>query len=372
MDLKGANRPINTVHSRTNMGANDVRFFIPTTSTPPMMHPPWFSSHQVALAALLLLSALGIPISTAFGAELVECRRIWDAAPHNAFTDLARWKQRWWCVFREGQGHVSPDGAIRLLVSEDGTEWKPVRRFASERADMRDSKLSVTPSGQLMVIAAAAVHGAKDSKKPSAWENYAWFSGNGSDWSAPQPVGETNVWLWRLTWSGAQGLAIGYDTLAENFVRLYRTKDGKRFDVVVDSLLHEQSPNEHGMVFLGDGTAQCLMRRDGKPGLGLFGVSSPPYRDWNWKEVGAKIGGPALIRLPDERLIAVVRLYDAKVRTSVCALDASTGTLSEMLALPSGGDCSYAGLVWHEEKLWISYYSSHEAKTSIYLAKVRL
>ena len=31
-----------------------------------------------------------------------------------------------------------------------------------------------------------------------------------------------------------------------------------------------------------------------------------------------------------------------------------------------------AGLVWHAGLLWVSYYSSHEGKTSIYLAKVRL
>ena len=40
--------------------------------------------------------------------------------------------------------------------------------------------------------------------------------------------------------------------------------------------------------------------------------------------------------------------------------------------LPSGGDCSYPGLVWHENLLWMSYYSSHEDNhTSIYLAKVK-
>src|SRR5205085_7380324 len=43
-----------------------------------------------------------------------------------------------------------------------------------------------------------------------------------------------------------------------------------------------------------------------------------------------------------------------------------------VLTLPSGGDTSYAGLVWHEGLLWVSYYSSHEGKASIYLAKVRL
>ena len=43
-----------------------------------------------------------------------------------------------------------------------------------------------------------------------------------------------------------------------------------------------------------------------------------------------------------------------------------------MLTLPSGGDTSYAGLVLHKGLLWVSYYSSHEGKTRIYLAKVRL
>ena len=44
----------------------------------------------------------------------------------------------------------------------------------------------------------------------------------------------------------------------------------------------------------------------------------------------------------------------------------------ERLKLPSGGDCSYPGLVWHEGVLWVSYYSSHEGRTMIYLARVQL
>jgi len=40
--------------------------------------------------------------------------------------------------------------------------------------------------------------------------------------------------------------------------------------------------------------------------------------------------------------------------------------------LAFGGDTSYAGLVLHDGLLWVSYYSLHEGKTSIYLAKVQL
>jgi len=40
------------------------------------------------------------------------------------------------------------------------------------------------------------------------------------------------------------------------------------------------------------------------------------------------------------------------------------------LILPSGGDCSYPGMVWDKGKLWVSYYSSHEGATDIYLARI--
>jgi len=52
--------------------------------------------------------------------RLVRSGMIWDAAPHNAFTDLYRWKDRWYCSFREGTAHASYDGAARLLGSADG------------------------------------------------------------------------------------------------------------------------------------------------------------------------------------------------------------------------------------------------------------
>ncbi len=42
------------------------------------------------------------------------------------------------------------------------------------------------------------------------------------------------------------------------------------------------------------------------------------------------------------------------------------------LVLPSGGDNSYPGMVWHDGLLWMSYYSSHEDKTNVYLAKIKV
>ncbi len=92
--------------------------------------------------------------------------------------------------------------------------------------------------------------------------------------------------------------------------------------------------------------------------------------------MGTRVGGPHILQLPDGRIVAAVRLYDGRVRTSLCWLNSETGALTEFQTLPSGGDTSYPGLVWHEDALWVSYYSAHEVgnkdfKTAVYMAKVK-
>jgi hypothetical protein len=47
--------------------------------------------------------------------------------------------------------------------------------------------------------------------------------------------------------------------------------------------------------------------------------------------------------------------------------------LEPLLTLPSGGDTSYAGIAdAGDGTLRVTYYSSHEGKTAIYLATVRI
>jgi hypothetical protein len=299
--------------------------------------------------------------------QLIEVRKIWDQASHNAFTDLIRFRDSWWCTFREGQGHVSPDGALRVLTSTDGRTWQSTARLESAKADLRDPKLSLTPSGQLMITAAAAWH----APNPASHQTMVWFSTDGRVWSQPASIGDPGMWLWRTTWNRGVAYNVGYSCQQDQFVRLYHSQNGRRFEVLVDRLFTEGYPNETSLRFADDGRIWCLLRRDGDPATAQLGTAVEPYTHWQWKDLAIRIGGPHWIRLPDGRQVAAVRLYDGRVRTSLCWLDLEEGTLREFLALPSGGDTSYAGLVWHEELLWVSYYSSHEGKTSIYLAKVR-
>jgi hypothetical protein len=301
-------------------------------------------------------------------AELVEVRRIWDRAPHNAFTDLIRFRDRWFCAFREGATHASPDGALRVLTSDDGRGWASAARIASDAADLRDPKLSVTPDGRLMLCAAAALH------PPAAARHRTtvWFSRDGHDWGEGVAVGEPDVWLWRVAWHGGAAYGVGYGTAGRRFARLYKSRDGAGFEPLVATLFEKGEPSEAALAFLPDGTCLCLLRCDGKGATAQLGRSRPLYTEWAWKDLGVRVGGPALIRLPGGRLVAGVRLSDGGPRTALCWLDPESGELEEFLRLPSGGDTSYPGLVWHDGRLWVSYYSSHEGKAAIYLARVEL
>ncbi len=299
-------------------------------------------------------------------ATLVDCRRIWAHAPHNAFTNLLWHRDQWYCVFREGGGHVSPEGNLRVLTSKDGRRWWPLALVTLPGKDLRDAQITATPDGKLMLSGAAAVYG---KNKQRTFQSMVWFSQDGRTWSEGTPVADKNVWLWRITWHGDTAYGIGYSTDdKDRFIRLYTSKDGKQWDTHVSKLLTEKYPNETKLLFLKDGRCLCLLRRGG---TGMIGQAKPPYKEWTWKDLGVPIGGPNMIRLPDGRFVAAVRLYKPKVRTALCWIDPDKGTLREFMTLPSGGDTSYPGLVWRDGLLWISYYASHEGKTSIYIAKVK-
>lgn len=316
----------------------------------------------------LLLLALSPLLSAATKPEILSVKKIWDSAPHNAFTDLIKHQGKWFCTFREGTAHVSDDGAIQVLQSEDGDKWKSWYRLSLPGEDLRDPKICLTPSGAFMLTFASADR----SGTPVRHVSKSAFLSSSGQLTGPFVIGDPNMWLWRTTWHKGVAYSVGYETTTEKIVRLYHSRDGRKFEVLVPKLFDQGYPNETGLIFTADDTAICLLRRDGNPASGQLGSSRPPYKEWSWKDLGVKIGGPQLLQLPDGRLLAGVRLYDQKVRTSIVEINSAAATLTELIPLPSNGDSSYPGLVWDNGILHASYYSSHEGKTSIYFARLRL
>jgi len=137
-------------------------------------------------------------------------------------------------------------------------------------------------------------------------------------------------------------------------------------------------PTEVALRFDSDGTCYALVRRDRRgddPSSAMLGISPPGYKQWQWKDLGSEFngfGGPNFIQIPGGHWLATGRMHDGGAHTAICYLDVENGAMTKLAKLPSGGDTSYPGMVWHNNILYISYYSSHEGKTSIYLAKVKV
>jgi hypothetical protein len=326
----------------------------------------------IALATSLSSADILAPKKPKAEAQIVAIQKIWDRAPHSAFTDLLRRDDRWFCAFREGQAHVSPDGAIRVLSSADGERWSPWARLDHPVADLRDPKLAVAPNGQLMLSAAGAMHQPSDARH----KTFVWYSGDGRDWQGPLFVGDPDYWLWRPTWYRGKAYGFGYSTGASRdhrTLRVYLSLDGKDFRALNHNVFDQGGPSETSMVFLSDGSALSIMRRDEGPKTALLGRSQAPYRSWNWTDLGVRVGGPQMLRLPDSRIVVASRLHEPDAHTALSWLDPDNARLTEFLRLPSSGDSSYPGLVFHDDLLWVSYYSTHEnSRSSIYVAKVKL
>ncbi|MDX9753229.1 MAG: exo-alpha-sialidase [bacterium] len=311
--------------------------------------------------------------------KLLSVQKIWDQGNHNAFTDLVWYKDRFFCVFREGAGHVSPEGTIRVLSSRDGKQWGSTALLSLAGYDLRDPKISVDPiQDRLMILGGAAKR--EGTQTATEHRSFLTFSADGSTWESLTWIAAQNQWLWRLTWHDSKAWGVAYDCglqdrNAKSYgTRLYCSGDGREYIEWVAPLFEEHGPTEATLRFAADGTAYCLQRRDGKENnTALLGTSQPPYQEWQWKDLGIYYGGPEFMAIPGSRWLAVGRVFTPEgARTQVCALDVEQGQLHPLLTLPSGGDTSYPGMVWRDGKVWISYYASHEGKTSIYIAEIEV
>jgi hypothetical protein len=333
-------------------------------------------NHYLCYVAILFapineaLRAAELPVE----ATIIEVRRIADDAPHSAFTDLIRFNGQFICAFRQGRSHVSTDGRITVLASSDGETWSKAAELKHPDFDLRDASLSITPDGSLMLVGGASPRKQDNESAPTG--TFVAFSADARTWTEPQIIVEPGRWLWRTTWHEGQAFGVSYAAGATSRVASLMVSDnGREFREAVPNLLDEGWPTEAVIRFADDGTAYCLQRRDGTApaNSAYLGVSRAPYTQWTWKDLGIYFGGPNLTQSPRGRWIAAGRIVrDGNSTTDLASLDVESNELVPLLTLPSGGDTSYPGLAWHDDVLWVSYYSSHEGKAMIYVAQVRI
>ncbi len=333
---------------------------------------------------LLLILICGICTGTYANKneDSLKVYKIWDLARHNAFPDLIRHNNFFYCTFREGDSHVDNlnNGKVRVVRSKNAKNWETVALFEMDGVDVREARLSVTPSGQLMAILAAGVW--KDNAYLSL-EPYVSFS----DKSGKNFGKLTNVivdpsisrdldWIWRVSWHKDTGYGVLYkvkqgERSGKWTAHLLKTKDGIRYENVSQFEVGG-NPNESSIRFDRNGKMYVMIRRESEDRMGILGHSDYPYTSWNYDKLAWSLGGPNFLFLNDHQLVMGSRYHEnSKAYTALFVTDLS-GVAEKKILLPSGGDTSYPGMVIFDDKLWVAYYSSHEGKSNIYMAELDL
>jgi hypothetical protein len=313
---------------------------------------------------------------------LLSAVRIWNQAEHCAFTDLIEYQGVFFCCFREADEHaLGENGSVRIIKSVDGKNWVASAFLKKEGLDLRDPKFSILPDGRLMITLGGSIY--REGEYLGCDPQVA-FSDNGINWSKIESLKMPNEWIWRVTWHEDYGYGVSYrlsnpaDVDQPWIQTLFQTKDGLHYTPITQLTVPKYA-SEATLRFLSDGTMIALTRRYGS---GWIGISTSPYTSWRWSETGFQLGGPNFLILSDGEMWAASRLYTkeaGKLYTKEAGKSATYTAIYRMtltsctpeLILPSGGDTGYPGMVYKKGTLYVSYYSSHEGQSSIYLAQVQ-
>ena len=194
--------------------------------------------------------------------DVVEVKKIWDAAPHSAFTSLTKFKDEWFVTFREGSGHVpGTDGGVRILVSKNDSTWESAALLTEAGVDLRDPKFCTAPDGRLMLTMGGSIYDGTSAsgahRKPTAARTRTAFSSDGRMWTAPLPCCDEGQWLWSSTLHDKNLYGVAYPVADESKseLSLWSSPDGAKFSRVTTldpgrNIL----PNETTLRFTEDGT----------------------------------------------------------------------------------------------------------------------
>ncbi|CAG5002358.1 hypothetical protein DYBT9275_02874 [Dyadobacter sp. CECT 9275] len=322
--------------------------------------------------------------NAAIPADSISITRVWDKEQHNAFPDLIQFKDYFYITFREGANHVGNEnnGKVRIIRSKNRKDWESVALFDMDAEDVREARLSLRPDGTLMAIVAAGIF--KDGKYLTLAPYVSFSDKTGTHFSTPEKttfskeIAPALDWIWRITWHKGIGYGIMYSVdykmvdgkrVRTMYAQLLRTKDGKSYEKVPGVAING-SPNESTIRFDSHDNMYVLARRETDDQMGILAVSAFPYRTWEYHKLSQRLGGPNFQFMGKDRLVIGTRMHEGNAASTALHVTDLKGKILKTIKLPSGGDNSYPGMVLDKKILWVAYYSSHEGKAMIYLARV--
>ena len=294
--------------------------------------------------------------------------RIWDKAPHNAYTDLIKFNGTYYCSYSEEYSSfidtTKARGGIRILRSKTGKNWESVALIQKEGMDLCNPRFSITPDRQIMIIMDGSV-------SPLV----SFSDKKGDVFFDPETVNADNTIilgkkrLWKVTWFRGTGYALLYKPNSkEDKLSLLKTIDGKNFEKItkikVDGLL-----NESTLRFDQKGTMYALISREDGDEKGTLGISIWPYTEWRYCKMNNSQNKFNFTIVNKNIVMVATGVSVPELNTRIVVVN-KNGYLKEIVKLPLGKDSFYPGILTEPANLLVSCCSSHEGKSAIYLVKV--
>lgn len=302
---------------------------------------------------------------------------VWNKAPHNAFTDLIKFNNAYYCVFREGKNHLSYDGKLRIVRSMDGKKWDSFTLLALPAEDLRDPHFFIDNNNQLSVSSNARIQGKDDEAVCFKLKN------NGFVQTDKVNV-DNDYWLWGFTKRRDKLYTIGYNTKQICYSRVNSAKPKLMMFENTDTacinygrIQPEQwlskdfkCPSEASLVFTTDSTLIVIVRDENTQGKSHLGISKYPFTTWDWKLFPYHLRGPKLALLPDGKIFLCAASMVAFNTTYYAILNPDDFSIEKIKAFPSGGDTGYPGVIIEGSSALVSYYSSHEGNARVYIQRI--
>ncbi len=344
---------------------------------------------------VLLVLAIGVLAPAAPADQLPRVtvsnvRRVFHNGEHNAFTDLVRFRDKFYLTFRScPDGHmVHPTASIIVLASDDAKSWRQVHRFAVKKRDTRDPHF-LAFNDRLFVYTGTWYSG-ETTIPPADYDlnkhlGYAVWTADGRQWNGPVMLeGTFGHYIWRANTFGGKAFLCGrrkidFEVAPRGEGRNVQSAMLESDDGLIwrtRTLFQPDRGDETAFQFEPDGSIVAIGRRGGSPAQLL--KSKPPYTTWERTDLGRYVGGPLLARWGGRYVVGGRKSTgDRGSKTAMYWL--VDGELHEFAELPSGAGTSYPGFVasdaTHAVMSWSSSHETDDAGktiTAIYMADLEI
>jgi hypothetical protein len=293
---------------------------------------------------------------------------------HNENTDLIRWGDKTYLVFRGGEASQigSPTARLKIWESSDaGDTWSMTAEVFMQNRDVRDPKF-VLENNKLAIYAISRVPGVHVRDAGGLAWTVRTETTDGRTFTPAVRVYDETWGFWRFARHNGTLYATGYND-GDTQVGFFSSPDGvswTKISPIYD--VANDAPSEAELQFFGD-TAVSLVRLDNgttllDDGQTAVCVAQVPYASWDCnRKLDKRLDGPNWFSHNGHQyVIARKHLSGTRKRTAVYELlgdlttPSSPITLNELFELKSSGDTAYVGVMpLSGDQFLVSWYSTN-------------